>query len=567
MRLKNSFFYTIRENIKDEESVSGNLLVRGGFIKKTSSGIYMFMPLGLKVLRNIENIVREEMDNSGAQEVMMPALINEEYFEKSGRNNAFGEEMFKLNDRFGKKYALGPTHEELFALAGTMKVKSFKDLPFNLYQIQTKYRDEARARFGLIRVREFPMKDAYSFDKDEQGLDESYNTMYNTYKKIFGRLKINYKVVRADTGKMGGSLSEEFQAVTDIGEDTLVLCDKCDYASNIEVCSSMIMETESKEKNLDKDLIYTPDAKTIEELSEYLNEAKNKFVKTLIYKIDGKLYAVLIKGDSTLNEDKLGHLMNANEVELATAEDIKKKVKTELGFVGPIDLNIPIIMDNEVEVMANFIVGSNKKDYHYKNVNIDDFKYDFKGDIRNVKEGDACPNCGGKLYFKKGIECGNIFKLGTKYSEKYDLKYLNKDNELLPVYMGSYGIGIGRCLASIVEQRNDENGIIWPMQVAPYKVAIIVIDTLNIDQMDAANHLYKELTDAGIDTIIDDRDVRPGVKFNDMDLIGVPIRITIGKKIIEHLVELKRRNEEEIKETSIFDIIYTIQDIIEEESI
>ncbi len=567
MRLKNSYFYTIRENIKDEESVSGNLLARGGFIKKTSSGIYMYLPMGLKVLRNIENIIREEMDNSGAQEVLMPALISEDYFEKSGRNNAFGKEMFRLEDRFDKKYALGPTHEELFTLAGTMKVKSFKDLPFTLYQIQTKFRDEARARFGLIRVREFSMKDAYSFDKDELGLEESYRTMYNAYKKIFGRLKINYKVVRADTGKMGGSLSEEFQAVTDIGEDTLVLCDKCDFASNIEVCSSMIMESESKEKNLEKDLIYTPNAKTIEELSEFLNEAKNKFVKTLIYKIDKKLYAVLIKGDSQVNEDKLARLMNAETVELADPAEIKKKVKTEVGFVGPIDLNIPIIMDNEVEVMANFIVGSNKKDYHYKNVNINDFNIDFKGDIRNVKEGDACPDCGGKLYFKKGIECGNLFKLGTKYSESYDLKYLNKDNELVPVEMGSYGIGLGRCLAAIVEQNNDENGIIWPISIAPYKVGIVVIDTLNIDQMDAANHLYKELLDAGIETIIDDRDVRPGVKFNDMDLIGVPIRITVGKKIIEHLVELKKRNEEEVKEISAFDIIYNVQDIIEEESI
>lgn len=567
MRLKNSYFYTIRENIKDEDSISGNLLVRGGFIKKTSSGIYMYLPLGLKVLKNIENIIREEMDNAGAEEVLMPTLVNEEYLEKSNRNNSFGKEMFRVNDRYDKKYALGPTHEELFTVAATMKVKSFKDLPFNLYQIQNKFRDEARPRYGLIRVREFSMKDAYSFDKDEKGLDESYTNMYNTYKKIFGRLKINYKIVKADTGKMGGSLSEEWQAITDIGEDTLVLCDKCDYASNIEVCSSMIMEAESKEKALEKDLIHTPNAKTIDELSGFLNEAKNKFVKTLIYKIDGKLYAVLIKGDSVVNEDKLAKLMNAEEVEMADISEIKKKVKTEVGFVGPIDINIPIIMDNEVEVMANFIVGSNKKDYHYKNVNLTDFNVDFKGDIRNVKEGDACPECGGKLYFKKGIECGNTFKLGTKYSESFDLKYLNSDNELVPVQMGCYGIGLGRCLASIVEQNNDENGIIWPVSIAPYKVGIVVIDTLNVDQMDAANHLYKELKEAGIETILDDREVRPGVKFNDMDLIGVPIRITIGKKIIEHLVELKKRNEEEIKEISIFDIIYNVQDIIEEENI
>ena len=313
-------------------------------------------------------------------------------------------------------------------------------------------------------------------------------------------------------------------------------------------------------------LVYTPNIKTIDEVSNYLNEAKNKLVKTLIYKIDGKFYAVLTKGDSVVNEDKLAKVMNAKEVIMATLDEVKK-LKLEVGFIGPIGLNIPIIIDNEVEVMVNFIVGANKKDYHYKNVNLSDFNIDYKGDIRNVKEGDSCPNCGGKLYFKKGIECGNIFKLGTKYSECFDLNYLNSDNKLVPVQMGCYGIGLGRCLAAIVEQRNDENGIIWPMTIAPYKVAIIVIDPLNIDQMEAANHLYKELCDSKIDVILDDRDVRPGVKFNDMDLIGIPIRITIGKKIVDHLVEIKKRNEEEIREKSIFDIIYTVQDIIEEESI
>ena len=567
MRLKNSFFYTLRENIKDEDSVSGNLLVRSGMIKKSSSGIYMYMPLGYKVLRNIESIIREEMNNAGAEELLMPVLSNEEYFIKSGRLSSFGKEMFKVEDRFNKKYALGPTHEELFTVAASMKIKSFKDLPFNLYQIQNKFRDEARPRYGLIRLREFSMKDAYSFDKDEQGLSESYTNMYNAYKKIFGRLGINYKIVRADTGKMGGSLSEEFQAITDIGEDTLVLCDKCDFASNLEVCSSMIMDSESKEKILEKDLVNTPNAKTIDEVSEFLKEAKNKLVKTMIYKIDNKLFAVLVKGDSVINEDKLAKLMNAEEVVLASEEEIKKKLKLDIGFIGPIGLNIPIIIDNEIEVMTNFSVGANKKDYHYKNVNLTDFSFDFKGDIKNVKEGDACPNCGGRLYFKKGIECGNIFKLGTKYSEAFDLKYLDSENKLVPVQMGCYGIGLGRCLASIVEQRNDEKGIIWPISVAPYKVAIVVIDTLNVDQMDAANHLYKELKDLGIDTILDDRDIRPGVKFNDLDLIGIPIRVTIGKKIVEHIVEIKKRSEEETKETSIFDVIYHIQDIIEEENI
>lgn len=567
MKLKNSYFYTIRENIKDEDSVSGNLLVRAGMVKKTASGIYMYLPLGYKVYKNVENIIREEMNNAGALEVHMPTLASTDIFEKSHRLSSFGKEMFKLSDRYDKKYALGPTHEELFTIAATQGVKSFKDLPFTMYQIQNKFRDEARPRYGLIRVREFMMKDAYSFDKDEKGLDESYNNMFNAYKKIFGRLGINYKVVKADTGKMGGTLSEEFQAVTDIGEDTLVLCDKCDYSSNIEVSTSMIMEKESEEKILEKDLVNTPNAKTIEEVSKFLNEAASKFVKTLVYKIDGKLYACLVKGDSVINEDKLARLMNADEVELASIEEVEKKTNSVVGFVGPIDINIPIIMDNEVELMVNFVVGANKKDYHYKNVNISDFKYDFKGDIRNVKEGDACPECGGKLYFKKGIEIGNTFKLGTKYSESLGLTYSDSNNELKPVIMGCYGIGLDRCIASIVEQNNDEKGIIWPINVAPYKVAIIVIDPLNVDQMDAANHLYQELIDNNIDTILDDRDIRPGVKFNDMDLIGIPIRITIGKKIVEHIVELKKRSEEEVKEISIFDVLYNVQDEIEEKNI
>jgi prolyl-tRNA synthetase len=567
MKLKNSYFFTIRESIKDEDSVSGNLLVRSGMIKKTSSGIYMYLPLGYRVYRNVERIIREEMNNAGALEVHMPTLAPTELFERSHRLHLFGKEMFKLEDRYEKKYALGPTHEELFTVAATSGVDSFKDLPFTMYQIQNKFRDEARPRYGLIRVREFSMKDAYSFDKDEKGLDDSYNNMFNAYKKIFGRLGINYKVVTADTGKMGGSLSEEFQAISDIGEDTLVLCDKCDYASNIEVCTSMIMTEESSEKALEKDLVETPNAKTIEEVSKYLNEAPNKFVKTLIYNIDGNLYACLVKGDSVINEDKLARLMNATEVELATKEEIESKTNSIVGYAGPIDLNIPIIMDNEVELMVNFIVGANKENYHYKNVNITDFKYDFKGDIRNVKEGDTCPNCGGKLYFKKGIEIGNTFKLGTKYSEALDLKYQDSNNELKPVIMGCYGIGLDRCIASIVEQNNDENGIIWPMNVAPYKVAIVVIDPLNVDQMEAANHLYQELVDNNIDVILDDRDVRPGVKFNDMDLIGIPIRITIGKKIVEHLVELKKRNSEEVTDISIFDVLYKVQDIIEEKNI
>lgn len=566
MKLKNSFFYTIRENIKDEDSISGNLLVKSGMIKKTSSGVYMYMPLGYKVLKNIEKIVRDEMNFAGASEVLMPSLLNEEYFEKSGRLNSFGKSMFSLEDRFGKKYALGPTHEELFTFAALSKVKSFKDLPFTLFQIQNKFRDEKRPRYGLIRVREFLMKDAYSFDRDEKGLDESYNKMYNAYKKIFGRLKIEYKIVKADTGAMGGILSEEFQGLTDIGEDTVVYCETCDYSSNIEICESMINQEEAKEKPFEKDLVDTGDAKTIAEVAEFLPEAESKLIKTLIYTVDNKEYAFLVKGDSEVNETKILKLLNASEISLTDADKLKKQ-GLPVGNIGPIDLNIPIIVDNEVSIMVNFVVGANKKGYHYKNVNMSDFESYLIADIRNVKEGDICPNCGNKLLFKKGIEIGNTFKLGTKYSENYGLNYTTKENKVETVFMGCYGIGIGRCMATIVEQNNDENGIIWPMNVAPYKVAIVVIDIYDDEQMEAAEHLYNELQEAKIDCILDDRDERAGVKFKDMDLIGIPIRITIGKKIVDHIVEIKKRNEEEIKEISIFDSLYKVEDIIAEQKV
>lgn len=564
MKLKNSFFYTIREDIKDEDSISGKLLVKAGMIKKTSTGIYMFLPMGLKVLNNIQKIVREEMNEINTEEVLMPSLVNEEVYDKSNRLEAFGESMFKVKDRSGKNYVLAPTHEELFTILAKNKVKSFKDLPFSIYQIQNKFRDESRPRYGLIRVKEFLMKDAYSFDKDELGLDMSYNNMFNAYKKIFARLGINYRVVKASTGSMGGILSEEFQAITDIGEDTLVFCEACEYASNLEVCESISDEKESSEKKLEKDLVETKDAKTIEEVSEFLNEAKSKLVKTLIYKIDNKFYALLVKGDSIVNETKVLNLLNAKEMFLASSADVKRLSKAEPGFVGPIGLGIPIIIDNEVSLMVNFVVGANKTNYHYKNVNIDDFKYELVADIRNVKDGDMCPNCGKKLIFKKGIEIGNTFKLGTKYSSLFDLNYTDKDNNLMPVLMGCYGIGLGRCLSSIVEQKNDDKGIIWPISIAPYKVAIIITNMDNDSMVEAGNHLYQIFKDAKIDVLLDDRNVRAGVKFNDMDLIGIPIRIVVGNKINEHIVEIKQRNSDEVKEISIFDVLYVVQDIIEE---
>ena len=544
MKLKNSFFYTIRESIKDEESISGKLLVRSGMIKKVGSGIYMYMPLGFKVLKNIEEIVRKEMNNAGATELIMPNLMPEEIYVESGRREIFGNSMFGLKDRYNRSYVLGPTHEELFVWAAKEKVKSYKDFPFNLYQIGLKYRDEPRPRFGLIRIREFVMKDAYSFDADYEGLEISYQKMFDAYKKIFDQMGIEYKIVTADTGAMGGILSEEFQAIAEIGEDVLVLCPKCDYASNIEVSKCVDVKIKNSEEELEKELVETPNAGTIEEVANMLNEEASKFVKTLIYKVDDDFYACLVPGNRDVNETKVLNLLKGTSIELASPEDVEKITNARVGFAGPIGLNIPIIIDNSIVYMKNFIVGANISDYHYKNVNLKDFEYSFKGDIKNVVEGDPCPKCGESLIFKKGIEIGNIFKLGTKYSEDLGLYYTDPKNDLKPVVMGCYGIGLERIMAAIVEQNNDEHGIIWPLNVAPYKVAIILINPDDAENSRYANKLYDQLNEMGIDTILDDRDVRPGVKFNDIDLIGIPIRITVGKKFKDNLVEIKLRDEQ-----------------------
>lgn len=562
MRLSKDFFYTLREDAKDEDSVSGNLLVKSGMIKKVSNGIYMNMPLGEKVSKNVINIIREEMNKAGANEVSMPHVLPMDYFEASGRASSFGNSIFKLNDRYGRPYALGPTHEEFFVLAAQSKVKSYRDMPFTIYQIGEKYRDEVRPRLGLIRVREFIMKDAYSFDIDENSMQESYQKMFDAYHKIFQRVGLKYNVVRADTGVMGGLLSEEFQAITETGEDILVLCDNCEYASNIEV-SACVPNTNiecEEEKNYSE--VYTPNAGSIEDVTSFLELPVEKFVKTMIYKIDNKFYACMVEADREVNEVKLSKLLNANEVELASEEDVNRITNAKVGFAGPIGLEIPIIMDENIKVKKNFIVGANKSDYHFKDVNLKDFKPEIIADIKNIKEGDTCPRCGGKIHFKKGIEIGNTFKLGTKYSEKLGLNYLDKDNKLNPVQMGCYGIGVGRIIAATIEQNHDEKGIIWPMSIAPFKVAIVLIDRKNDLQRETAEKLYEELNQMGIDTMLDDRDERPGVKFNDMELIGIPIRITIGKKINDGEVELKLRTENEANVVKVENVISEIKNRI-----
>ena len=560
MKLSNSYFYTLRENVKDEDSTSGNLLVRAGMIKKSSSGIYMIMPMGKRVLKKIEDIVREEMDNAGAQELLMPALIPEEIYEKSGRREAFGSNMFSLKDRYQKNYVLGPTHEELFTMAAMMKGSSYKDFPYNLYQIQTKFRDETRPRYGLIRVREFLMKDAYSFDRDEAGLHESYMKMFNAYKKIMDRCDLTYKIVKADTGAMGGSLSEEFQAITEIGEDVVVTCDGCDFSSNLEITEVIDTGVTSDEEEKAMEVVETPNAKTIEEVAAYFNRSSDDFVKTLIYSVDGKTYAFLLKGNRELNETKVLKLLQANEIELASFDEVERVTHAKVGFAGPVGLECPIIMDREVAHMKNFIVGANKTDHHIQNVNLKDFTVEKVADIAQVHEGDICPVCGKPLKFCKGIEVGNTFKLGTKYAEALGLEYQDENNKLHPVVMGCYGFGLERCMASIVEQHNDEAGIIWPVSVAPFTVAIVVVANKDEEQMRIGNELYEALRKEGIDVLLDDRKERPGVKFKDMELIGIPYRITVGKGIKEGKVEFRERTASENQEISIADAVAFIKE-------
>ena len=562
MKLKEGFFYTIKEDIKDEDSKSGNLLVRSGMIKKTASGIYMYMPLGLKVLAKIENIIREEMNKAGAYELLMPTLIPEDVYEKSGRRAIFGSNMFSLKDRYNRNYVLGPTHEELFVSAAKMQIKSYKDMPFNIYQIGTKYRDETRPRFGLIRVREFAMKDAYSFDATLKGLDKSYQKMNVAYKNIFDRIGIDYKIVKADTGAMGGLLSEEFQAVTDIGEDTLVLCDTCDYASNIEVSECALKTIKDTSTELPIKLVSTPNQKEVEKVSQYLNVPLNKIVKTLIYKADDKLYAALILGTDELNEVKLAKTLGVSEVELASKEEIKERLNLVSGYLGPIDLNIPLVADQNVLNLKNFVVGANKENYHYQNVNLKDLKIFKTADIINVQENDRCPLCGGKLYFKKGIEIGNIFKLGDKYSASLGLTYLDKNNKTKYVQMGCYGIGVGRIMAALAEQKADDKGLVFPFAVAPFEVAIITLNSKDLGALKVANSLYAKLKRRHIDVLLDNRDERAGVKFHDMDLIGVPLRITIGKDIVSGKVEFKLRDKDETILVDVKEAINKVKEII-----
>lgn len=561
MKLSQSFFYTLRENAKDEDSVSSNLLVRAGMIKKCSNGIYMIMPMGKKVLSKVENIIREEMDAKDAQELLMPALIPEDVYVQSGRREAFGSNMFSLSDRYNKRYVLGPTHEELFAVASSMDGKSYKDFPYNLYQIQTKYRDETRPRYGLIRVREFIMKDAYTFDVDEAGLDVAYNKMYDAYCRIMDRLGLEYKIVKADTGAMGGLLSEEYQALSSIGEDVVVGCEGCDYSSNLEITEVVDTMEDSCEEELSMEVVDTPNAKTIEEVAAFFGKKESDFVKTLLYNVDGKVIAFCIPGDRELNETKALKLLGANEMEMASFEEVEKVTHARVGFAGPVGIDCPVYMDRQIKHMKNFIVGANQSDRHIKNVNCKDFTPVEVADLCQVKEGDICPKCGKKLTFQHGIEVGNLFKLGTKYSKSMNLYYTDANNQLQPVWMGSYGIGLERCMAAVADQHHDDFGIKWPVEIAPFRLAIVPVSLKDEEQVKIANALYEYCKEHKFEVILDDRNERPGVKFKDMELIGIPYRITVGRGVKEGKLEWTDRYTGEKSEIAMEDVYSEIEKV------
>ena len=544
MRVSKLFMATQREIPSDAEIPSHQLMLRAGLMRKVASGIYSFMPVGYKAYRNVERVVREEMDRAGAQELIMPAVLPAEVYQASGRWDKFGPEMFRLLDRGGRQFCLGPTHEEPFTEAVRDTIRSYKQLPVTLYQIQHKYRDEKRPRFGVMRAREFVMKDAYSFDVDEAGLDVSYQTMYKAYCRIFDRLGLDYIIVDADSGAMGGSGSQEFMVKSVVGEDAICYCTECSYAANEEKASTIAPEPAKDFEMKEVEKIHTPNVKTIEELMGFMDSDPKSFVKTILYDIDGKIVAVMVRGDREINETKLGNLYDATEMNLAAFDDVERITGAKVGFAGPIDLKekIDLIVDPEVLAMENFIVGANETDYHFKNVNYGrDFEATKVADVRNVVEGDKCPKCGKPLAMCRGVEVGHIFKLGTKYSKALNCVYLDKDGKENPMIMGCYGIGVGRTLAAVIEQYNDEDGIKWPAEVAPYKAVVVPTKVVDEECMNLAESIYDKLLDAGIEVLIDDRNERPGVKFKDSDLIGIPVRITVGRRAGEGIVEVKYR--------------------------
>ena len=576
MKMSKLFVQTLREFPSDAEVISHKMLARAGYIRKLTSGVYNYLPLMWRVLKKIENIVREEMDAAGAQELLMPFVQPKELWEESGRWDAYGKELMRLKDRHDRIMCLGPTHEEIITAIARDGLKSYKQMPVNLYQIQSKFRDEVRPRYGLLRGREFIMKDAYSFDTSEEGLDKEYQNMARAYKRIFDRCGLDTKMVQSDSGAIGGSVSHEFMVITDTdaGENDVFYCE-CDYAANSNHAVSKLPEAVVDGKDYFKEtkIVDTPETHSIEELSKFLNIPSTLILKSLVYIVDKNPVIALIRADRTVEETKLMNAVGGIEIRIASAAEIAELMADNgfdavPGFIGPKGMKeIPIIADETVRDMKNFVVGINQTDKHLVGANladlgIDNIKY---ADIRLVEAGDFCPECGKPLKVTKGIEVGNIFKLGTKYSKPMNAVYLDKNGKSHPYIMGCYGIGISRTAAAAVEAHNDEHGIKWPISIAPYHVVIVPVNIQDKLQMETAEKMYEELKKAGVEVVLDDRDERAGVKFKDADLIGFPYRVTVGKTINEGLVEYKTIETGEVEkvkpETAVEHLIEIVKNI------
>lgn len=543
MRYSEYFLPTLKETPADAEVVSHQLMLRAGMIRKNAAGVYSYLPLGLRVIRKVEEIVREEMNRAGAIECLMPVANPAELWQESGRWDYYGKELLRFKDRHGRDFCMGPTHEEIITDIVRSHVKSYRQLPVNLYQIQTKFRDEVRPRFGLMRGREFIMKDAYSFDTTEEGANTSYHKMREAYCRIFERCGLKYRMVEADSGAIGGSFSHEFMVLAETGEDVVISCDGCSYSANIEKALVVDCGVMSEAPMNEVERVITKGAHTVADVSRMLNLKPGQIVKTMIVMVDDQPVAVLIRGDHELNLAKIKNLLGAAVAELATVEQIVKTTNGPVGFSGPMGLKLPIYADNAVKYLRNMGVGGNEKDIHLEGVNLErDFSVTQFADLRNAAAGDTCPHCGGSYVNTRGIEVGHIFKLGTKYSEAMKATFLDAEGKSKDIIMGCYGIGIGRTAAASIEQNHDENGMIWPLPLAPFQVQVVILNPKDATVRQAGETIYQQLQEQNIEVLLDDRDERPGIKFKDADLVGVPLRVTVGARgLAEGNVELKNR--------------------------
>ena len=550
-RYSQFFTPTLKEIPAEAEIISHQLMLRAGMIRKLAAGIYTYLPFGLRALKRVESIVREEMDRAGAIEVLLPGVQPGDLWMESGRWDQYGPELLRFRDRHNRESCLGPTHEEVITDLVRREIHSYKQLPINLYQIQTKFRDEIRPRFGVMRAREFIMKDAYSFDIDEEGANRSYERMYVAYEAIFRRCGLKFRAVEADTGPIGGSFSHEFMVLSDTGEDDIVSCQNCPYASNLEKAEILSREDDSKHTEREEELqvVDTPGIRTVDEVTKFLSVRPEKLVKTLIYQTEHGPMAALVRGDHELNETKLRNVLNVQELTMADPETVFDVTGAPMGFAGAIGLQVKKVADFAVKEMKNMVMGANEEDKHILNVNEGrDFQVETYADLRMITSSDPCPRCGGELLFGKGIEVGHVFKLGTKYSTALKADFLDRNGQETHFVMGCYGIGIGRIVAAAIEQGHDENGIIFPISISPFEVTILPLEMHEAHVREVAENLYQQLSDLGLTVFIDDRDERPGFKLKDADLLGIPVRVTVSLRTLKKdAIEIKVRSKPDLR--------------------